>query len=309
MSTTAVSTQSRPGSWGLDQACGQAGAATPSLRQRLARLRTLHQDRVVPELILILEQVPLAELSLPDRLRLLCRLEHAVVRVSAVLAHNRARSPSPFPGQPTSLSLEQRLYAAMVRASTHLLRELDHGQGFFSEQHVRGRTWAIRVALRFFSRGVLYAVATGRPWPPGAWQSLHDLFVYLVMRGTVHIHGSSRAAEDDEPDPELVYKRLIMIGLASECCARQRLDARVLARLRTLAAESRLVAADGLIGEFGLILVDVGRDVPAEIRVGSLDDPFRGWVLRAPDAFRTLLHSLGRDRHGIQVSTRQRPTR
>lgn len=101
--------------------------------------------RAAPELILILEQVRGEALSLPVRLRLLCRLERAVVRVSAVLAERRVRVQPPVPDQPAGLSLEQRLYAAMVWASVHLLHELDHGQGFLSLERERRQG---RVSIR-----------------------------------------------------------------------------------------------------------------------------------------------------------------
>lgn len=290
MNKSALSIHFQPGPAVLGQAAAAHPASAPSLARRVARLRTLAPERVLPELILALEQLPTAELPLPERLALLRKLERSVVRVSAALVRVRDLTDPP-PGRPSSLSLEQRLYRGMARASVHLLHELDRGQGFFSEQHADGRVWAIRVALRFFSRGFLYAVATGRPWPPGAWQSLHDLFVYLVMRGTVQIHNEARVA-DDELDPELIYKRLVMIGLVAERCGHRRIDRSLVRRLRGLAAESRLLASDGFLGEFGLILVDVGRDAPAQVRTSSLDDTFRGWVLRVPEAFRTLIDSL-----------------
>lgn len=273
----------------------EVGADIAPILMRLRALRTLEDRRVLPELILILGQLPGAQLDVQERYHALRKLERAVVQVAAALTPGRmgprcgARGRSAGQGRGATLSLEQRLYAAMAHNCVHLLHELDHGQGFFSAQHAPGRAWAIRAAFRFFSRELRYAVKTGRAWSAGAWLALHELFVYLVMRGSVRLHGESLPLEEDEFDPELAYKRLLLLGLVAELCGCARIDSEVAARLRHLAAEARLIAADGLVGEYGLILVDVGLDRPPQLREGSLDDPFRGWVLRVPDAFQALL--------------------
>ena len=274
----------------------ETGADSAPILMRLHALRTLDGPRVVPELILILGQLPSAQLEVQARCHALRKLERAVVQVAAALAPGMGAAagaggqPTPLSrGRSAALSLEQRLYAAMAHNCVHLLHELDHGQGFFSDEHARGRAWAIRVAFRFFSRELLYAVKAGRAWPAGAWLALHELFVYLVMRGSVRPHGESPVLDEDEFDPELAYKRLLLIGLVADLCGCARIDREVAVRLRHLAADARLIASDGLVGESGLILVDVGLDRPAQLRSGSLDDPFRGWVLRVPDAFQALL--------------------
>ncbi len=175
-------------------------ADIPSILIRLRALRRLDNHRVLPKLILILGQLPGVQLDVQERYHALRKLELTVVRVAAALAlalaparlgvssgasggsAGHSRGPSAPP------SLEQRLYSAMALNCVHLLHDLDHGQGFFSDQHAADRTWAIRTAFRFFSRELLYAVKTWRDWPAGAWLALHELFVYLVMRGNVRLH-------------------------------------------------------------------------------------------------------------------------
>ncbi|AUB81429.1 hypothetical protein [Candidatus Thiodictyon syntrophicum] len=294
----------------------EAGADSAPILARLHALRTLDSHRVLPELILILGQLPAAQLEVQARCHALRKLERAVVQVAAVLAPGPMGAPAGASAQRTTLrggrraalSLEQRLYAAMAHNCVHLLHELDHGQGFFSDDHARGRAWAIRVAFRFFSRELLYAVKAGSAWPAGAWLALHELFVYLVMRGSVRPHGESPTLDEDEFDPELAYKRLLLIGLVADLCGCARIDREVAARLRHLAADARLIASDGLVGESGLIVVDVGLDRPAQLKTGSLDDPFRGWVLRVPDAFHALLLFLDPfHHHRIAGAAEHRP--
>jgi len=266
-------------------------ADIPAVLLRLGALRALDDRQVLPELVLILEQLPHSRLDVQDRFHALRKLQRTVLQVAAAMTPRRI-SPRPGGSRHTGLSLEQRLYAGMANNCGHLLHELDHGQGFFSEEHAPGRAWAIRIALRFYSRELLYAVKTGRAWPVGAWLALHDLFVYLVMRGSVRLHAASATLVEGEFDPELAYKRLLLIGLVTELCGCERMSAALVAQLRALAPDARLVASDGLVGEFGLILVDVGLDRPPQLKVGSLDDPFRGWVLRVPDEFHCVLRSL-----------------
>jgi len=267
-------------------------ADIPSLLLRLGALRALDDRQVLPELILILEQLPHARLDVQDRYHALRKLQPAVLRVAQAMTPRRLAPRAGAPARPASLSLEQRLYAGMATNCGYLLHELDHGQGFFSEEHARGRAWAVRIAFRFYSRDLLYAVKTGRAWPAGAWLALHELFVYLVMRGSVRLHAESPTLEEGEFDPELAYKRLLLIGLVTDLFGCERMNALVVGQLRAMAGGARLVAADGLVGESGLILVDVGLDCPPQLRGGSLDDPFRGWVLRVPEEFHGVLLSL-----------------
>ena len=267
-------------------------ADIPALLLRLGALRALDDRQVLPELVLILEQLPHARLEVQDRYHALRKLQRAVLQVAEAMTPRRLAPRPGAPTRPASLSLEQRLYAGMATNCGYLLHELDHGQGFFSEEHAHGRAWAIRIAFRFYSRELLCAVKTGRAWPVGAWLALHELFVYLVMRGSVRLHAESPTLEEGEFDPELAYKRLLLIGLVTDLFGCERMNVAVVGQLRAIAAGARLVASDGLVGEFGLILVDVGLDCPPQLRGGSLDDPFRGWVLRVPDEFHGLLLSL-----------------
>ena len=272
---------------------------------RIKRFRSLGLSRALTGLILELENLQHTTVSAETRYAMLRVLKRAVLHVAAALpkalsmTRPAAGGPTPGPG----LSLEQRLYAAMANNCLHLLHELGRGHTGYADSLVQSRQWAVRNAFQFLGRQILGAVRDGRLWPAGAWQSLHELFVYLVMRGSVRLHGDSLVLSDDAFDPESAYKQLLLIGLLAELVGPDRLQADTLTRLGVLAKVVRLVESDGLVGEFGLILVEVSHDRPPRLRVGSLDDPFRGWVLRVPREFESLVAALDPTRrHRIAIA-------
>jgi hypothetical protein len=259
---------------------------------RIERFRSLGLSRALTGLILELADLQHATVSAETRYAMLRVLKRAVLHVAAALARTRPTAGGPTPGPGPGLSLEQRLYAAMANNCLHLLHELGRGHTGYADSLVQSRQWAVRNAFRFIGREILGAVRTGRLWPAGAWQSLHELFVYLVMRGSVRLHGDALVLSDDAFDPESAYKQLLLIGLLAELVGPDRLTSDTLTRLGVLAKDALLVESDGLVGEFGLILVEVSHDRPPRLRVGSLDDPFRGWVLRVPREFQSLVAAL-----------------
>jgi hypothetical protein len=280
----------------------------PALEFWLVGLRTLDLRAAVTQLLLVLEPLSQKALETETRYLMVRALKGAVLRIGAALrkvspaAQPRVVPPLTLPSsQPhadeghasaTSRTLEQRLYAAMAGNCVQLLHELDRGQVGYSEDLAERRRWAVRNAFRFVGRQLLCAIDSRQGWPPGAWQSLHDLFVNLVMRGSVRLHHELLILTDEAFDPEHAYKRLLLIGLLAELVEPGRIDPAAIARLRELAGETRLVESDGLVGEYGLTLVEVGRDQPPRRRAGSLNDPFRGWVLRVPPDFESLIQSL-----------------
>lgn len=271
-----------------------------SLLVRLDRLNSMDLRGAATGLLLTLEPLARAAPEAQTHYQMLRAIKAAVLGVSAVLPKPRlsTRPPAGGSGQGSApsltpgLTVEQRLYQAMANNCVQLLHSLDRGQGGYSDRQARRREWAIRNGFRFLGRQVLYALHTGRDWPAGTWQSLHELFVYLVMRGHVRLHGAAQALAEEDFNAEWAYKRLLMMGLLSETVAPGRVDAASIDGLRVLAKDARLVESDGLVGEYKLILVEVGRDRPPRLRLGCLDDPFRGWVLRVPDQFDSLVLAL-----------------
>jgi hypothetical protein len=223
---------------------------------------------------------------LETRYRMLRALKGAVLQVASVLPKGQPASGTTLGG----LSLEQRLYDAMMCNCKRLLQNMDRVRYGYGEAGERHRYWAIRNSFRFIGRQVIYAVQHGRPWPKGLWQDLHDLYVYLVVRGQ---HGETRITSGGRDfDPEQAYKRLLVVGLVADLVDRRRLDGSVLARLGPIADKCSLVEPDVRLGEHGLTLVEVSCDRHTRLKTERLEDPFRGWVLQTPADLEILLLNL-----------------
>ena len=250
------------------------------------RLPLLPLHRVVPELLLRFDRLRMSSLDLETRYRMLRALKGAVLRVASALPKGQPATGLALGG----LSLEQRLYDAMVYNCNRLLQDMDRVRYVYGEAGERRRYWAIRNSFRFIGRQVIYAVQHGRPWPKGLWQDLHDLYVYLVVRGR---HGETRVASGGRDfDSEQVYKRLLVVGLVADLVDRRGLDGSVLARLGPIADDCSLVEPDVMIGGYGLTLVEVSCDRPTRLKTGRLEDSFRGWVLQTPAELKILLLNL-----------------
>jgi hypothetical protein len=251
-----------------------------------AHLPFLPLDRAVPELVLRLDRLRTSSLDLETRYRMLRALKGAVLRVASALPKGQPAGGPALGG----LSLEQRLYDGMTCNCKRLLQNMDRVRYGYGEAGERHRYWVIRNDFRFIGRQVIYAVQNDRPWPKGVWQDLHDLYVYLVVRGQ---HGETRIVSGGRDfDSEQVYKRLLVVGLVADLVDRRRLDGSVLARLGPIADNCSLVEPDVMLGEHGLTLVEVSCDRPTRLKTGRLEDPFRGWVLRTPADLEILLLNL-----------------
>ena len=199
--------------------------AVAELLAWLGRLSSLTLHRVVPELILRLDRLHTSSLDVETQYRMLYALKGAVLQVASVLPKSPRAGDEAFEG----LSLEQRLYDAMVRNCKRLLQDVDRERYGDGEARWRRRHWIIRNSFRFIGRQVLYSVEHGRPWPKGLWQDLHDLYVYLVVRGQL---GETRAWSGGRDfDSEQAYKRLLVVGLVADLMDRRGIDGAVLARL------------------------------------------------------------------------------
>jgi len=248
----------------------------------IGRLPSQKLHQAVPELIVQLDRLLASPLDLETRYPMARALKGVVLHIAAALPKTGAASGG--------LSLEQRLYDAMARNCKRLLQDLDRQRFGPVDDQPRRRQWALRNSFRFLGRQILHALGCGRPWPKGVWQDLHDLYVYVVVRGN-----------DTEPrsavgvrgfDPERAYKRLLLVGLVADLVDRQGISGAVMARLAAIADECALLEPDALIGEHGLTLVEVSCDRPPRLKPERLQDPFRGWVLRAPAELEVLLLNL-----------------
>jgi hypothetical protein len=260
----------------LDKEIADAHRRDAELIAWAERLAMLGQGKSVPELIVRLRQLVESGIDTETRYRILRAVKRPLLQVAAATAK--------LPHRGDGLSLVQRLYGAMADNLHRLLEDIDHQRHGVSDERLEQRDWTVRNLIRFMQRELLHSVSAGTAWPPGVWQKFHDLFVYLVFRGNVRLHDHR-----DDCEAEHAYKWMLLIGLATERLGFKAMNADLFERLDDVVGECRLIDSDGTVGEYGLILVEVGRDHPARLQDGALDDSFRGWVLRGPESLIALL--------------------
>jgi hypothetical protein len=250
----------------------------------LRSLRRLPVARAVPMLLVRLEGLRRAEPEPRVLLDILRLLRHALLRLTAALPSPDPRRPAGGLGDGRGLTLQQRLDMAMRANLRQLFHALDRNRFGAAAVSESDREWVLRNLFKFLRRQVRYALLARRACPPGTWQDLHDLFVYLVIRGNVRVDDGIRVDDGGAGfHPETEYKRLLLMGRAQQLGFSGEGILRMIPRLSEWSRGSRLVDPLGRLGLFELLLVEVSRDRPLRLNDGGLDETFRGWVLE-PDA-------------------------
>jgi hypothetical protein len=254
-----------------------------SARLEALRKRDLHQ--ALPLLMLELDRILHAQVGAEQRIELMQCIKKPVLKAAAGLP-KPVRRESPGGGEPPlGLTLEQRLLLLMTRNLRQALYELDRANGSILVEDDGQRNWVLQQTFRFLGRQLRYGIDWDRPWPKHTWQDLHDLFVYLVVRGTVPLDsGFSLAVFDDDFDAQIEYKRLLLLGLADHLTERRARTGDYYHLLKRWATDSRLVEPERLLGEEDVVKVEVTHDAPPRLREHVLKESFRGWVLRPADA-------------------------
>jgi hypothetical protein len=272
--TTGKRAAARP-DWMLRALDDVAGTADWLAEQRLRSVR-----EVLPALIMRLEKLTGMDLEPEIRLELMRLYKRPVLKVCAAL-------PSPDPRRAHGgfdsaggLTSEQRLDRLMRLNLDQLFQELDRKRYRCSAATEENRHWVLRNLFKFLRRQVRYAMLAARDCPPHTWQDLHDLFVYLVIRGNVRLDsGVEVDLFDDGFDAETEYKRLLLIGYAQQCGITGQAALDLLPRLDDWARRSRLSDPGAHLGLFELMLVEVSQDRPMRVKDASLEQGFRGWVM------------------------------
>lgn len=265
-----------------------------ALRARLDAMRRLDLPRALPLLLVELDHVLRARLPAELRVDLLRCLKHPVLKAAAGLP-----KPAAEPGIRSGLSpnaqvvasnagitLEQRLLLMVTRNLRHALYELDRTPASVLIDEDDGRLWVLQQIFRFMSRQIRYGIDWDRPWPKHTWQDLHDLFVYLVARGSVRVDaGFTVAVFDDEFDAEIEYKRLLLLGATDRLIERRTPSTDYYHLLKRWAADSILQDPEQVPRDEQVVKVEVSRDEPPRLREPPPHEAFRGWVLRPPRGY------------------------
>lgn len=253
----------------------------PSVEVWISQIRTQQLKNALPSLLVKLDTLSKADVPPSRRITLLQMVKDPVVKA---LSH--IPSPVHERGGNIGLTIEQRLLLMMINNMWRALQEVDRSRTAFSYSEDEDRDWVLRNLFRFIGRQVLYGIKWGRPWPKMTWQQLHDVFVYLVVRGAVHLNVGVQVVEDASGfDPETEYKRLLLIGIAYRLGDRHRLNREFLDNTRTWAALSELQDVQRMSGDETWFEVEVTSDEPPRLRRHGSKHQFRGWALQPPTAF------------------------
>lgn len=214
----------------------------------------------------------------------LTRLLQAMPRLTARLAHRLSTKG-------WDLSMEQRLACVFYRNLKQAQEELDR-QGIGADQ-AEDCLWLLEQQFLLLERQVRCAIGASLAPPPGTWLEAHAGY-RRSLRWTEGEGGAEFLRHyADEFDPSLAYRRLILTGIAAKTLGERTVADVFVARLPSLAAEARIVRADGQAGERWLLEFDA--DVPGK-RVDGAATGRDAWFLMTGPAFEALLgtgRSLG----------------
>jgi hypothetical protein len=290
--------ENRPdASWmlsGLDDVTATAGW--------LERVRRRSVREVLPAIALRLDCVLKLDLDPEVRLGLMRLYKRPVLKVCAALPNPDPRRPQGGFEVGSGLTAEQRLDRLMRMNLGLLFQELDKKRYRCAASTEENRQWVICNLFKFFRRQIRYAMLIGRPCPRQTWQDLHDLFVYLVIRGNVQLLSDVEIdAYDDSFSAEAEYKRLLLLGNANQRKLTGKAALDLLPLLPEWARRSKLMDPDGHRGGIGLMLVEVSHDRPMRRDDATLNQGFRGWVMLPPDGYtRFMDRHAGEQRRGGQ---------
>jgi len=257
----------------------------------LAVLRRSSLRQAAPALLMALETLRTADISLARRFKLLRTLKHTLLKICAGLPKpTGSADPSVAAGQ-HALTLEQRLYRSMFQNLNHAIQQLDRCYFMLDGRQARRRQWLVHNLYRFGLRQVRYASLWGASLPEGTWRSLHDLRVYLSGRHEAWRQEAGVASIKQRYDPDTGYKELVLFGLAGALTGRT-VPADVVAGLRKWAEDTRLDDPSYCVGKRGLFLLEIAEDAPPRVLDGLLEAEFRGWVVRPPKSFLDAVHGI-----------------
>jgi hypothetical protein len=276
------------------EALAEPEPAANSICDRIQSLRNRGLRQALPALMLEMEHIARETLDADARIAVMHCVKKPVLKAIASLP----KPSGPPSSGSTANTLEQRLLLLMIYNLRKTLHEIDRTQSSRYADDDTERVWVLQHLFRFFTRQIRYGIDWDRPLPQHTWRDLHDLFVYLVVRGMVQLTSDfSVSIFDEDFDAEIEYKRALLLGLADRLTNRRAKTEDFFRDLKLWASETRLQDPNGLVGQTGLIKLDVTQDEPPLLYEGALAQAFRGWVVRPPEVFRDFVDSIN---HGYR---------
>jgi hypothetical protein len=250
----------------------------------LGGLRRVSVRQAAPALLVALEALRGADISLARRFKLLRTLKSTLLKICAALPKPTGSADPSEKTERHGLMLEQRLYRSMFQNLNHALQQLDRCYFMLDGRQARRRLWLVHNLYRFGLRQVRYASNWNVSVPDGTWCGLHDLRVYLSGRHEAWQQQAGVASIRQRYDPDTGYKELVLFGLAGALNGAGP-SADIVADLREWAKDTRLVDPAYSIGKRGLFLLEIAEDAPPRVLSGALEAEFRGWVIKPPKSF------------------------
>lgn len=255
----------------------------------LGGLRRQGLGLALPALILKLDALTKADLPPLQRVTVLQMLERSVLKAAASL-------PKPVGGLVSGggagVTLEQRLLLLMQGNFRRALTDLSRVEFSEDPEAESARGWAIKNLFAFIEHQILYGIDWGVPWPPGTWQGLYDLHTFLLKRGQLTVLHEAEPDRDDQAatehaglDLSIAFKRLLLLGVASQAKPYVWEEHELLKHLREWADQTRLDDPDVHVWEVGVYMVETGKDAPPRCNSGVLEDTFNGFVLMPAPGF------------------------
>lgn len=258
----------------------------------LAALRRSNLRQAAPALLVALEALRLADLSLARRFKLLRTLKSTLLKVCAGLPKPRGSADPQVTTGTGALTLEQRLFRAMFQNLNQALQQLDRCYFMLDGRQARRRLWLVHNLYRFGLRQVRYSEVWNVALPDATWRGLHDLRVYLSGRHEAWQQQAGVASIPQRYDPDTGYKELLLFGLASGI-TKAGVPAEVIGSLRDWAAKTRLDDPCYNIGKRGQFLLEIAEDAPPRVETGVLEAEFRGWVVKPPSGYLDAVYGIG----------------
>lgn len=264
-------------------------------KRKIARLKSMRLGAAVTLIITELDRITRADLPVTKRLALLREWKRPLVK--AIIKLPKPSAPTDSKTQASGQTLQQRLFFVMARALRQTLQELDRRRSGTYRGDDEDRHWVVRNLFRFLGRQIRYGIDWNRALPKQTWLDLHDLFVYLVVRGEVDrlrrpgvgFHGGLRL------NVEVEYKRLLLLGLADKMTSRRAETSEYFDLLKRWANDSGLEPADGR-DVAGGVLIDVSRDDVARMHGDLVASGRGGWILSPSAEFLDYVASVNGSR-------------
>lgn len=263
---------------------------TEPVMEWLAALRHSSVRHAAPALLLALEALHDADVSLARRFKLLRTLKSTLLKVCTALP--KPSGNADIAAERGGLTLEQRLYRSMFRNLNQAIHQLDRCYFMLDGRQARRRLWLVHNLYRFGLRQIRYASLWNLAVPEGTWRDLHDLRVYLSGRHQAWEQQAGVAHIPQRYDPDTGYKELLLFGLA-DALIDTGVPSEVLVGLRKWATDTRLDDPAYSLGKRGLFILEITEDTPPRPHSGALQAEFRGWIMIPPKGYLNAVYGTG----------------